>query len=330
MQSHSFWVKILTLRAWPLLFVFYRTSSAWAIPSRLITWRRPSMFWRRFAPNCSTGRCPPDRFLRPSRRHTSHRFWRRSAWILPMSVRTGQFPICRWCRSCWSVWSRSSWWAISRRPACFRYCNRRSCHFVASAEPDLWFWRCRSELVPVLPQRPYTVRPLRLFSKSAPAALSCGVPQGSVLGLILFLLYNADLLGLIEQHDFIPHLYADDTQICGYSPPSDVLQLQERVSGCVDDVAKWMQSNHLQLNTAKTEVLWCAHIRYQHQIPQPGLHVGVDIIFPSASVRDPGIYLDCDVSMRTRVFPCMMGNFQVVCFSSSNPPIGATIYIVTL
>ena len=75
-------------------------------------------------------------------------------------------------------------------------------------------------------------------SKSAPATLSCGVPQGSVLGPILFLLYTADLLGLIEQHDLIPHLYADDTQICGYSPPSDVLQLQERVLGCVDDVAK--------------------------------------------------------------------------------------------
>ena len=64
-------------------------------------------------------------------------------------------------------------------------------------------------------------------SKSTPATLSCGVPQGSVLGPILFLLYTADLLGIIEQHDLIPHLYADDTQICGYSPPSDVLQLQE-------------------------------------------------------------------------------------------------------
>ena len=104
----------------------------------------------------------------------------------------------------------------------------------------------------------------------------------------------------IEQHDLIPYLYADDTQICGYSPPSDVLQLQERISGCVDDVAKWMQSNRLQLNTAKTEVLWCASIWRQHQIPQPGLRVGVDVIVPSASVRDLGIYLDCDVSMRTQ------------------------------
>ena len=149
-------------------------------------------------------------------------------------------------------------------------------------------------------------------SKSAPATLSCGVPQGSVLGPILFLLYTADLLGLIEQHDLIPHLYADDTQISSYSPPSDVLQLQERVSGCVDDVAKWMQSNHLQLNTAKTEVLWCASIRRQHQIPQPGLRVSVDVIVPSASVRDLGIYLDCDVSMRTHVSKVVSSCFAML------------------
>ena len=107
-------------RTWPMLFVLCRTSSARVIRLQHVTWRRQSMFWRRSAPSCSTGRWPPDRFLRRSRRHTSHRFWRRSAWILPMSARTGQYPICRWCRSCWSVWSRSSWWATWWRPACFR------------------------------------------------------------------------------------------------------------------------------------------------------------------------------------------------------------------
>ena len=112
--------------------------------------------------------------------------------------------------------------------------------------------------------------------------------------------------------DLIPHLYADDTQICGYSPLSDVLQLQERVSGCVDDVAQWMPSNRLQLNTAKTEVLWCASIRRQHQIPQPGLRVGVNVIVPSDSVRDLGIYLDCDVSMRTHVSKVVSSCFVVL------------------
>ena len=53
---------------------------------------------------------------------------------------------------------------------------------------------------------------------------------------------------------------------------------------CIIDT---MQSNRLQLNTAKTEVLWCSSIRRQHQIPQPGLRVGADVIVPSDFVRDP-------------------------------------------
>jgi len=54
------------------------------------------------------------------------------------------------------------------------------------------------------------------------------------------------------------------------------------------------QSNRLQLNCAKTEVLWCAYTssRRQHQIPRSGTRIGADDVMLSTFVRDLGIYID--------------------------------------
>jgi len=117
---------------------------------------------------------------------------------------------------------------------------------------------------------------------------------------------------VVEQHWLLPHLYVDDTQIYGACSPSTTTEFQNRVSSCVDDVATWMQSNRLQLNSAKTEVLWCASNRRQLQIPRSGTRIGADDVMPSAFVRDLGIYIDADVSMRTHVVKTYSSCFTIL------------------
>ena len=138
---------------------------------------------------------------------------------------------------------------------------------------------------------------------STPSAVLYKVPQGSVLGPILFFLYTADLLQLVKRHQLIPHAYANDTQVYGFCRPADSADICEKVSVCVDEVSAWMASNRLQLNHAKTKVLvlWCTSSRRQHQIPSGPVHIGTTDVQPVSSTRDLGVYIDADMSMRTHV-----------------------------
>ena len=72
-------------------------------------------------------------------------------------------------------------------------------------------------------------------------------------------------------------------------------------SACIDKVSTRMASNRLQLNQAKTEVLWCSSSCRQHQISPDSIRIGSTDVQPVTSIRDFGVYIDADMTERTHV-----------------------------
>jgi hypothetical protein len=134
---------------------------------------------------------------------------------------------------------------------------------------------------------------------SDPTLLKYGVPQGSVLGPLLFLLYTQPLSNVIDTHAVSHSEFADDTQLYNSSHPSQVQSLLSTIEHCISDVRQWMTQNKLQLNDSKTEALLVGGGGRLDQTPK--LTIGHSDIPFSDSVRDLGVMFDSKLSMKSHV-----------------------------
>ncbi|XP_047739951.1 uncharacterized protein LOC125178994 [Hyalella azteca] len=69
----------------------------------------------------------------------------------------------------------------------------------------------------------------------------------------------------------------------------------------MDAVSDWMRSNRLQLKASKTEFIWFATARRQHQLPANLVRAGDEFVAPASSVRSLGIQLDSEQSMNNHI-----------------------------
>ena len=143
-----------------------------------------------------------------------------------------------------------------------------------------------------------------IHTKRFASQLMYGVPQGSVLGPVLFVLYTTPLSDIIANHSVNHQLFADGTQLQKSAPLSEVTNLIKELHACTDDIKRWMTENQLKLNDDKTEALLFPFLSSlkPSTVPLPdSITLGSHNIPFSDSARNLGFILDSKLSTKKHV-----------------------------
>ena len=148
-------------------------------------------------------------------------------------------------------------------------------------------------------------------STSSTTVVQFGVPQGSVLGHLFFILYTAAVSHIAEELGFFIHGYAE--QLYDHCLARDTAQLSVRLALCIEVMGQWMSSNRLKLNASKTEFIWLGSTRRLARCTFDPIIIGGVPIKPSSTVCDLGAYIDSGISYTDHVTRLTRTCFFHVC-----------------
>ena len=131
--------------------------------------------------------------------------------------------------------------------------------------------------------------------------IDIGIPQGSCLGPLLFILYISDLPQAIKQSTI--SMYADDTSLCYQS--SNMTQLIEAINMDVKELDTWLQGNKLSLNVAKTHSMLLSTKQRKNTLKSRNetfhLKIRGNELQDATKAKYLGVVIDCSLDWREQI-----------------------------